>query len=144
MVMRCNCPLLVFCFVLLAFIGCKRRDAGAPSDPQSTAISAAEIDKVVDVAARGMREVSLGKINGSHRGQECVLVAHKPEGGLDLGKTPPPRGMIRIMGQTVICRGELTDISADSITVQAPYPTPGSYKTVEIAKEDIQSVHIKL
>ncbi len=141
---RCHCPLLVFCFVLLAFMGCKRKDAPVAGDSQNAAISAEVIGKALDAVTQGMREVSLNKVSTSNKGEECVVAAYKPKDGPDLGKTPPPLGMVRFLGNTVIYHGELDEVSVGSITIRAPYPTPGNYKTVEIAKEDIQSIHVKL
>lgn len=144
MIVKCNCPLLVFCFVLLAFMGCKKKDTGTGGGVHSAAVSADEIAKAVDVMTRGMREISPNKLSASYGGKPCVVTGRQPEGGLDLGSTPPPRGMLRFMGQTVIYCGEIEEVSAGSIAVRAPYPTPGNYKTVEIAREDIESVHVKL
>jgi hypothetical protein len=50
--------------------------------------------------------------------------------------------MVRLFGQTTIYRGELGDVSPESLTVQAAYPPAGNYKKLKIAKEDIQSIHL--
>ena len=50
--------------------------------------------------------------------------------------------MMRLLGQTTIYRGELDDVTPDSLTIRAAYSTAGHYKKLEIAKEDIQSIHL--
>lgn len=141
---KCNCPFLVFCFVLLAFMGCKRKDEGNRGDAPEAAVSTEEITRILDTVTRGMSEISLDKLSTTRNGQECVIAARKPEAGLDLGRTPPPRGMVRIVAQTVIYKAQLAEVSPGIVTLQSPYPTSGNYKTLEIATEDIQSVHMKL
>ncbi len=55
---------------------------------------------------------------------------------------PPPLGMVHKLGQTTIYKGEIQEVLADSLKIRAAYPTSGRYKTVEIPRADIQSLHV--
>jgi len=50
--------------------------------------------------------------------------------------------MVRKLGQTAIYKGEIQEVSPDSLKIRAAYPTSGRYKTIEISRADIQSVYL--
>jgi hypothetical protein len=131
---RCICLILVV--ACLVATGCKKKDT--TTDPGTTTISQAQIDAVRDTMTRDMQEMAFGSLKETHAGRKCVVMASSAQ----LGPPPPPRGMIRLLGQTTIYRGELDAVSSDSLTIRAAYPTSGNYKKLEIAKEDIQSIHL--
>jgi len=131
---RCICLILVV--ACLVATGCKKKST--TTNPGTTAISQDQIDAVRDTLTRGMQAIAFGSLKQSHTGKTCVVTARTTQ----LGPPPPPLGMVRLLGQTTIYRGELDDVSSDSLTIRAAYPTAGRYKELEIAKEDIQSIHL--
>jgi hypothetical protein len=46
------------------------------------------------------------------------------------------------LGQTVVYEGEIEELRPDALKIGAPYPTSGRYKTIEIPRPDIQSLHV--
>ena len=131
---RCICLILVV--ACLAATGCKKKDA--TTDAGAATVSQTQIDAARDVMTRDMQAIAFGSLKQSHTGKTCVVTARTTQ----LGPPPPPLGMVRLLGQTTIYRGELDDVSSDSLTIRAAYPTAGRYKKLEIAKEDIQSIHL--
>jgi len=129
---------LVATIVLLALAGCKKKGSGA----QRTPVSAERIAAARDALTRGMRRMSLDKLEPSHRGTKCVVVAYAPAEGYHPEPPPPPLGMVNLLGDTIIYNGEFDGMSGDTLTVRAPYPTPGNYKRMEIARDDVQSFHL--
>jgi hypothetical protein len=89
-----------------------------------------------------MEKVTFDDLQKPHIGKICVVTARTMEDRTQLGPPPPPPGMVHLFGQTTIYRGELGDISPESLTIRAAYPTAGKYKKLKIAKEDIQSIHL--
>ncbi|MHC4518688.1 MAG: hypothetical protein ACYTAS_08885 [Planctomycetota bacterium] len=122
--------------VLVGLAGCQKKNASGRS------VSAEDIKAVRDVLARRMSEIAVDELSATHTGKKCVVVAHMPAGGYKPTPPPPPRGMVHLMGQTVIYCGELDAVSGDSITVRAAYPTPGNYKRIDIPRADVQSCHL--
>jgi hypothetical protein len=105
-------------------------------------MSAEDIAAARDVVTRGMREIAVDKLGASDTGKNCVVMAHTPADGYAPVPPPPPPGMVRLMGETIMYRGEFDKVSADSLTIRAAYPTPGNYKRIEIPLDDVQSCHL--
>jgi hypothetical protein len=124
---------------LLASPGCKKKTATTGGD---ATVSAENIAAVRDALTRGMSRTAISNLKATHVGKQCVVTAQVPADGLDLGSAPPPPGMVRLLGQTILYHAELDRISDESLTVRAAYPTSGNYKRIEIARDDIQSIHL--
>jgi hypothetical protein len=124
--------------ILLAVSGCKKKESEPVQTSQRAGPSPAEIAAVRDVLTRGMQQINLDELAKTHVGKRCVVTARS----IPISPPPPPLGMARIMGATTLYAGELADVSADGIKIRAPYPTSGNYKHVEIARADIQSIHL--
>jgi len=137
---RCTCVILAV--ACLAVSGCKERDTTTASDSGQATFSQADIDAARDMITRGMRKVAFGDLKTTPVGTKCVVTARTMEDRAQLGPPPPPPGMVRLLGQTTIYRGELDDISSDSLTIRAAYPTAGNYKRLKITQQDIQSIHL--
>ncbi len=132
-------------FVCLALVaaclgvsGCKKK--GAVTEPVT--VDQSQIDAARDAATRDMQKVAVSGLKKSHMGKKCVVTAYTMEDKSQLGPPPPPFGMVRLLGDTTLYQGELVDIAPGTLTIQAPYPTAGRVKEIEIDKEDIQSVHL--
>jgi len=123
--------------ILLSLLGCGKKES-EPAVPQAVGPSAAEIAKVRDALARGMQPVSLDKLTKTHVGKRCVVAART----VPIPPPPPPLGMVRIMGPTTLYMGELSDVSPEAIRIGATYPTSGNHKYIDIARVDIQSIHV--
>ncbi len=135
---RCIC--LVLIAACLGVWGCKKKDT--TTGPETTTISQDQIDGVRDAMTRGMKVTAFSSLKKTHVGKTCVVTARTMEDKAQLGPPPPPFGMVRVLGQTTIYQGELNDVSSDSLTIRAAYPSPNHYKNVEIARDDIQSIHL--
>ena len=135
---RCICFVLIV--ACLGVWGCKKKNATA--DPEAATISQSQIDAVRDTVTRDMQRMAFSSLKETHVGKNCVVVARTMEDTAQLGPPPPPLGMVRLLGQTTLYRGELDDVAPESLTIRAAYPTAGRYKKLEIAKEDIQSIHL--
>jgi len=134
---RCICLVLVA--ACLAGSGCKKQGAATGS---GATVSQAQIDAARDAMTRDMQEIAFDSLKKTHAGRKCVVTARTMEDTAQLGPPPPPLGMVRLLGQTTLYRGEFDDVSPDRLTLRAAYPTAGHYKRLEIAKEDIQSIHL--
>jgi len=135
----CHCLFIVCLALSLATAGCKEKTSGAAED---TAVSAEDIASVRDTLARGMSRITFDKLRTAHIGKKCVVTAHAAIGGHRPTPPPPPPGMVRVLGQTLIYHAEFDRISDDSVTVRAAYPTAGTFKRIEIPRDDIQSIHL--
>lgn len=136
----CTCVTLVV--ACLAVSGCKEKDATTAPGLEEATVSQANIDAARDSITRNMREVAFADLKKTHVGTTCVVTARTMDDRAQLGPPPPPLGMVRLLGQTTIYRGELDDISPDSLTIRAAYPTAGNYKRLKIPQQDIQSIHL--
>jgi len=126
----------------LVLSGCEKKGGdNGPGSGEAT-VSQDRIDAVRDAMTRDMQPVPFASLHETHLGRQCVVTARTMTDTTKLGPPPPPPGMVHLMGQTTIYRGELDEISASSLTLRAAYPTPGNFKTLEIAKEDILSIHL--
>ena len=134
---RCIC--LVLAAACLAGLGCKKKGT---TTPPGTGISPERVDAAREAMTRGMERISFGSLTTGHVGKTCVVTARTMEDRSLLGPPPPPPGMVRLLGETTIYRGQLDAVAAGSLTIRAAYPTPDHYKRLEIAKEDIQSIHL--
>ncbi len=70
------------------------------------------------------------------------IVGGRKKGYLDEDQARPPLGMGYTLGQTVVYEGEIEELRPDALKIGAPYPTSGRYKTIEIPRPDIQSLHV--
>lgn len=135
---RCICLILVA--ACLGISGCKKKNA--TTSQEAATVNQAQIDAARDVMTRGMQEMVFSSLKKTHAGRKCVITARTMEDRSQLGPPPPPLGMVRLLGQTTLYRGELDDVASESLTIRAAYPTAGNYKKLTIAKEDIQSIHL--
>jgi len=135
----CRC-LFIFCLtVLLISMGSKEKTSATAGN---ATLSAEDIASVRDSLAHGMSEMVLGELNSTHLGKKCVVIACTPTGSYRPTAPPPPPDMVRVVGQTLIYHAEFDRISDDSITVRSAYPTAGTYKRMEIPRDDIQSFYL--
>ena len=137
---RCLC--LVTALALLMVTNCKPRNDKARSSAPVPGPSPAEIAAVRDTMTRGMEPVAFASLAAVHVGRPCVVTARAAEQGAGGDPAPPPLGMVHKLGPTTIYKGEIQEVSADSLKIRAAYPTSGRYKTVEIPRADIQSLHL--
>lgn len=127
--------------VLIAVPGCKRKETDRPSE--AGAPLPADVASVRDALVSGMEVVTPSELTERHIGQPCVVTAHTPPGGSPVGPPPPPLGMVRRIGRTTtIYKGQIESISADRLTVRAPYPGSDQYKIIEVPRAHIESVHL--
>ncbi len=124
--------------VALALFGCRKKETAPVQGPQTAGPGAAEIAATRDALTRGMQPISFNKLDKTHIGRRCAVVARS----VPIPPPPPPLGMARIMGPTTLYMGELNDVLPDAVKLRAPYPSSGNYKYVEIPRADIESVHL--
>jgi hypothetical protein len=128
--------------LLATLVSCKpRSDAGRPSS-QTPEPNAAQFAAVRDTLTKGMQQTPFDSLAAADVGKQCVVVTRTGAAGPDAGQAPPPFGMVHRLGQTIICKGEIAQVLPDSLKIRAPYPTSGRYKTIEIPRSDIQSLHV--
>ena len=135
----CRC-LLIFCLIFLLIPTGSREKTSASAG--NATISAEDVASIRDSLACGMSKMALGELNNAHLGKKCVVIACTPTGGYRPTAPPPPSGMVRVLGQTLVYDAEFDRISNDSITVCAAYPTTGIFKKIEIPRDDVQSFHL--
>jgi hypothetical protein len=127
---------------LLLAASCKPRDDGARSSAQAPGPSSAEIAAVRDTLTRGMEPIAFANLTAAHVGKPCVVTARAADESAGGNTAPPPLGMVHRLGPTTIYKGEIQEVSADRLKIRAAYPTSGRYKTVEIRRTDVQSLHV--
>jgi hypothetical protein len=127
---------------LLLTAGCKRAENEPGGSQPAGGPSPSEIAAAVEAITKGMQPTAFESLNDAHIGQQCVVVTHSSNESTRVEPPPPPLGMIRRMGRTTVYKGEMCQLSSDGLKVRAAYPTSGNYKTVAIARADIQSVHL--
>lgn len=140
-VRRC-CACIILIVIGLILPGCKDKGAASGSGSGETAANQDQVDAVRNAITADMQEVAFASLTENHVGRKCVITARTMEDTSKLGPPPPPPGMVRLMGETTFYRGELDEVSPGTLTVRAPYPTPGNFKRLQIAKEDIQFIHL--
>jgi hypothetical protein len=129
---------LAAAMIALAVFGCRKKETAPVQGPQAAGPGAAEIAAVRDALTRGMQPISLNRLDKTHIGKRCVVAARSGP----IPPPPPPLGMVRIMGSTTLYMGELNDVSPDAIKIRAPYPSSGNFKSVEIPRADVESIHV--
>ena len=133
---------LTFTIILVTLAGCKpRSDAGRQSG-QTSEPGAAEVATIRDALTRGMQQTAFDSLAAADIGRQCVVTARAATEGTGSDQAPPPLGMVRKLGQTAVYKGEIQEVSPDGLKIRAPYPTSGRYKTIEIPRSDIQSLHV--
>ncbi len=133
---------LVVAIILVTIAGCKPRSDAGRQSAQTSEPSAAEVATIRDALTQGMQQTAFGSLSAADVGRQCVVTARATAEGTGANGSPPPLGMVRRLGQTVIYRGEIQEASPDSLKIRAAYPTSGRYKTIEIPRSDIQSLHV--
>ncbi len=140
---RKDCYLcLLVAVALLMVVSCKPKDDRARPSAKAPGPSPAEIAAVRDTLTRGMEPVAFASLAAGYVGRQCVVTARATDEGAGGDAAPPPLGMVHKLGPTTIYKGEIQEVSPDSLKIRAAYPTSGRYKTVEISRADIQSLHV--
>jgi hypothetical protein len=126
----------------LLVASCKpgRERAGRPG--QAGTASPAEVAAVKEAMTHGMQEIAPDSLNPDHIGRQCVVVAQTSDERKHADSAPPPLGMVRRLGPLTAYKGEIADVSPSTLSIRAPYPTSGRYKNIEIARSDVQSIHL--
>jgi hypothetical protein len=122
-------------------MGCKEK---TPGTGEGAAVSVEDIASVRDTLAKGMKRMTLDDLKTAHIGKKCVVTAYAPTDGYRPTPPPPPPGMVRVLGETLIYHAEFDRVSEDSITVRAAYPTAGTFKRIEVPRDDVQSFHLAM
>ena len=133
---------LTAAITLVTMAGCKPRSAeNRPSGP-APGPSPAEVRAARDAMTRGMQEIACDSLAAVHVGKQCVVTARAAGDGAGSDPAPPPLGMVLMLGQITIYKGEIQELSPDRLSIRAPYPTSGRYKTIEVPRSDIESIHL--
>lgn len=133
---------LAMAVALLMVASCKPRNDQTRPSAEAPGPSPAEIAVVRDTLTRGMEPVPLASLAAVHVGRQCVVTARAADERAGGDSAPPPLGMVHKLGRTTIYKGEIQEVSPESLKIRAAYPTSGRYKTVEISRADIQSLHV--
>lgn len=133
---------LAAALVLVIVAGCKPRHGTSRPSQSAPGPDPAQIAAAKEALTRGMQEIAFGNLTTAHIGRQCVVIARRAEDPAGSNAAPPPLGMVLRLGQTTLYKGELQELSSDRLTVRAPYPTSGRYKTVEVLRSDIESVYL--
>jgi hypothetical protein len=133
---------LTAAIILVTLAGCKpRSDASRPSG-QTSEPNAVQVAAVRDTLTKGMQQSTFDSLAVADVGKQCVVVTRAGAAGTGADQAPPPFGMVHRLGQTIIYKGEMEEVLPDSLKIRAAYPTSGRYKTIEIPRPDIQSLHV--
>lgn len=123
---------------LLASSGCAPKDADATTYPHFS--SAPDVTPIVEALTAKMKKIAVAKVSKpAHVGRPCVIVAKTPD---RRDPPPPPIGMVRLLGPTVIYSAQLHDATAETLEIRAEYPSSGNLKVIVIPREDIESVYL--
>jgi hypothetical protein len=123
---------------LLAFVGCKRKADETGASPST--IVHPDTAATIQALTRGMQPIAVASISKfQHVGRRCVVVARTPE---RRDPPPPPLGMVRLLGPTIVYIAQIHDVSVDSLDVKASYPNSAGVKIIAVPKADIQSVYL--
>lgn len=133
---------LIVVIVLVTLAGCKPRSDASRQSGQASEPGAAEVAAVRDALTRGMQQTTFDSLAAADVGRQCVVTARAGAAGTGTDQAPPPFGMVHRLGQTVIYKGEIEEVLPDGLKIRAAYPTSGRYKTIEIPRSDIQSLHV--
>ena len=135
---KCFVMAILIAASLLAGPGCKPKADEVGANP--TAELPPDAAATIQALTRGMQPIAVTSISKpQHIGRRCVVVAKTPE---RRDPPPPPLGMVRLMGPTIVYIAQIHDISADTLDVKAAYPNSDSVKIITVPKADIQSVHL--
>jgi hypothetical protein len=126
----------------LFMTSCKPPNDESRQARQTSGPSPAEVAAVGDTMTRGMQQVAAGSLAAVHIGRQCVVIARAVDDRTGADQAPPPLGMVRKLRQTAIYKGEIQEVSPDSLKIRAAYPTSDRYKTIEISRPDIQSIYL--
>lgn len=138
MLVRCIVLTILIAASLLALPGCKRKVDEAGASP--TAAVHPEAAATIQALTRGMQPLAVTSISkAQHVGRRCVVVARTPE---RRDPPPPPLGMVRLLGPTIVYLAQIHDVAADSLDVKANYPNSAGVKIITVPKADIQSVYL--
>jgi len=121
----------------LALAGCKR--ARTETDEAGPRIDSAQATAAYNALTQGMTAIAFDGLTASHVGRQLAILARTPDRA---DPPPPPRGMVKRMGDASIYTAELAEIGPDSIKIRAAYPTSGNFKIIEIPRADIQAIHM--
>ena len=133
---------LTVALILVTLGGCKpRSDTGRPSG-QPSEPNTAQVAAVRDTLTKGMQQTNFDSLAAADVGKQCVAVTRAGSAETGSDRAPPPLGMVYRLGQTIIYKGEIEQVLPGSLKIRAPYPTSGRYKTIEIPRSDIQSLHM--
>ena len=138
MLVRCIVMTILIAASVLALPGCKQKadEAGASA---TTAVPP-DAAETIQALTRGMQPIAVASISkAQHVGRRCVVVARTPE---RRDPPPPPLGMVRLLGPTIVYIAQIHDVAADSLDVKASYPNSAGIKIVTVPKADIQSVYL--
>jgi hypothetical protein len=139
---RGRCLSLAVAAALVLGASCKPGREKAGRSGQAGTASPAEIAAVKEAMTRGMQEIAPDSLNPDHIGRQCVVVAQTSDERKHADSAPPPLGMVRRLGPLTAYKGEIADVSPSTLSIRAPYPTSGRYKNIEIARSDVQSIHL--
>lgn len=128
--------------LLMVVVNCKPKDDKSQSSAQTPGPSPAEIAALRDAMTRGMEPVTFASLGAAYVGKQCVVVVRAADERAGGDAAPPPLGMVHRLGPTTIYKGEIQEVSPEGLKIRAAYPTSGRYKTVEILRADIQSLHV--
>jgi len=133
---------LTIAITLVTMGGCKPRSDASHQSGQTSEPAPAELAPIRDALTRGMQQTTFESLAAADVGKQCVVTARAPAEGAGADQAPPPLGMVRKLGQIVIYKGEIQEVLPDDLKIRAAYPTSGRYKTIEIPRSDIQSLHV--
>jgi len=133
---------LAVAIALVTVASCKPRNDENRQSRDAPGASPAEVTAVRDAMTRGMQEVAFDSLAAVHVGKQCVVTARAAGDGAGSDPAPPPLGMVLMLGQITIYKGEIQELSPDRLSIRAPYPTSGRYKTIEVPRSDIESIHL--
>jgi len=138
MYVRCFISGILVAILLLALPGCKPKEDKA--DAYASGSAPPDMAQTIRALTRGLQPIAVANVSKpQHIGRRCVVVARTPE---RRDPPPPPLGMVRLMGPTIVYTAEIHDVSADAIEIKADYPSSDMVKIVAIPKADIQSIHL--
>ncbi len=134
--------LLTAALILVTLAGCKPRGDASRQSGQTSEPAPAEVATVRDALTKGMQQTTCDSLAAADVGKQCVVTARAEAEGTGADQAPPPLGMVYRLGQIVIYKGEIQQVLPDGLKIRAAYPTSGRYKTIEIPRSDIQSLHV--
>jgi hypothetical protein len=140
--LRHSCSCLAAAALLVMTTGCRRGREETGRSGQVGAANPAEMAAVKEAMTRGMQEIALDDLSTAHLARQCVVIARTSSEQARADTVPPPLGMVRRFGAVTAYKGELLDVSSTRLKIRAPYPTSGQYKVIEIARGEVQSIHL--